>query len=156
MQEEKSIYADVLESAISWRVRDMYNLYGTIRRVLFEGRKAERAAMLSELIKMQGGNIGGSAKVETPDDRLKLARELENINMIQYSVFKLSRQCAGYGAGSLCVRCGPAEVSGAGQMIHSASLYSTEFWAMNAYSAREVPERAFRTGLFRVASSLHW
>ena len=59
---------------------DMYNLYGTIRRVLFEGRKAERAAMLSELIKMQGGNIGGSAKVETPDDRLKLARELENIN----------------------------------------------------------------------------
>ena len=80
MQKEKSIYADVLESAISWRVRDMYNLYGTIRRVLFEGRKAERAAMLSELIKMQGGNIGGSAKVETPDDRLKLARELENIN----------------------------------------------------------------------------
>lgn len=79
MQKEKSIYADVLESAISWRVRDMYNLYGTIRRVLFEGRKAERAAMLSELIKMQGGNIGGSAKVETPDDRLKLARELENI-----------------------------------------------------------------------------
>lgn len=62
MQKEKSIYADVLESAISWRVRDMYNLYGTIRRVLFEGRKAERAAMLSELIKMQGGNIGGSAK----------------------------------------------------------------------------------------------
>lgn len=61
MQKEKSIYADVLESAISWRVRDMYNLYGTIRRVLFEGRKAERAAMLSELIKMQGGNIGGSA-----------------------------------------------------------------------------------------------
>lgn len=59
MQKEKSIYADVLESAISWRVRDMYNLYGTIRRVLFEGRKAERAAMLSELIKMQGGNIGG-------------------------------------------------------------------------------------------------
>lgn len=41
MQKEKSIYADVLESAISWRVRDMYNLYGTIRRVLFEGRKAE-------------------------------------------------------------------------------------------------------------------
>lgn len=80
MQKEKSIYADVLESAISWRVRDMYNLYGTIRRVLFEGRKAERAAMLSELIKMQGGNIGGSAKVETPDDRLKLARELENID----------------------------------------------------------------------------
>lgn len=80
MQKEKSIYADVLESAISWRVRDMYNLYGTIRRVLFEGRKAERAAMLSELIKMQGGNIGGSAKVETLDDRLKLARELENIN----------------------------------------------------------------------------
>ena len=27
MQKEKSIYADVLESAISWRVRDMYNLY---------------------------------------------------------------------------------------------------------------------------------
>lgn len=79
MQEEKSIYADVLKSAISWRVRDMYNLYGTIRRVLFEGRKAERAAMLSELIKMQGGNIGGSAKVETPDDRLKLAREFENL-----------------------------------------------------------------------------
>ena len=73
MQEEKSIYADILKSAISWRVRDMYNLYGTIRRVLFEGRKAERAAMLSELIKMQGGNIGGSAKVETLDDRLKLA-----------------------------------------------------------------------------------
>lgn len=80
MQKEKSIYADVLESAISWRVRDMYNLYGTIRRVLFEGRKAERAAILSELIKMQGGNIGGSAKVETLDDRLKLARELENID----------------------------------------------------------------------------
>lgn len=80
MEKEKSIYADVRASAISWRVRDMYNLYGTIRRVLFEGRKAERAAMLSELIKMQGGNIGGSAKVETPDDRLKLARELENIN----------------------------------------------------------------------------
>ena len=80
MQEEKSIYADILKSAISWRVRDMYNLYGTIRRVLFEGRKAERAAMLSELIKMQGGNIGGSAKVETLDDRLKLARELENID----------------------------------------------------------------------------
>lgn len=55
MQKEKSIYADVLESAISWRVRDMYNLYGTIRRVLFEGRKAERAAMLSELIKMRAG-----------------------------------------------------------------------------------------------------
>ena len=80
MQEEKSIYADVLKSAISWRVRDMYNLYGTIRRVLFEGRKAERAAMLSELIKMQGGNIGGSEKVETPDDRLRLAREFENID----------------------------------------------------------------------------
>lgn len=80
MQKEKSIYADVLESAISWRVRDMYNLYGTIRRVLFEGRRAERAAMLSELIKMQGGNIGGSAKAETLDDRLKLARELENIS----------------------------------------------------------------------------
>ena len=54
MEKEKSIYADVRASAISWRVRDMYNLYGTIRRVLFEGRKAERAAMLSELIKMQG------------------------------------------------------------------------------------------------------
>lgn len=80
MEKEKSIYADVLESAISWRVRDMYNLYGTIRRVLFEGRKAERAAMLSELIKMQGGNIGGAAKVETLDDRLKLAREFENID----------------------------------------------------------------------------
>lgn len=80
MEEEKSIYADILKSAISWRVRDMYNLYGTIRRVLFEGRKAERDAMLYELIKMQGGNIGGSAKVETLDDRLKLARELENIN----------------------------------------------------------------------------
>lgn len=70
MEQEKSIYEDILKSAISWRVRDMYNLYGTIRRVLFEGRKAERAAMLSELIKMQGGNIGGSAKVETLDDRL--------------------------------------------------------------------------------------
>lgn len=80
MEDKKSIYADVRASAISWRVRDMYNLYGTIRRVLFEGRKAERAAMLSELIKMQGGNIGGSAKVETLDDRLKLARELENID----------------------------------------------------------------------------
>ena len=79
MKKEKSIYADILESAISWRVRDMYNLYGTIRRVLFEGRRAERAAMLSELIKMQGGNIGGSAKAETLDDRLKLARELENM-----------------------------------------------------------------------------
>ena len=57
MKKEKSIYADILESAISWRVRDMYNLYGTIRRVLFEGRRAERAAMLSELIKMQGGAL---------------------------------------------------------------------------------------------------
>ena len=43
MQEEKSIYADILKSAISWRVRDMYNLYGTIRRVLFEGRKVNES-----------------------------------------------------------------------------------------------------------------
>lgn len=27
MQKEKSIYADVLESAISWRVRDMYDAW---------------------------------------------------------------------------------------------------------------------------------
>lgn len=80
MEKEESIYANVRASSISWRVREMYNLYGTIRRVLFEGRTAERATMLSELTKMQGGNIGGAAKVETLDDRLKLACELENID----------------------------------------------------------------------------
>lgn len=80
MEKEGSIYANIRESAIICRVRDMYNLYGTIRRVLFEGRTAERAAMMSELTKMQGGNIGGAAKVETLDDRLKLARELESID----------------------------------------------------------------------------
>lgn len=80
MEKEENIYASVRASAISWRVRDMYNLYGTIRRVLFEGRTAERAAMLSELTKMQGGNIGGAVKVETLDDRMKLAREFENID----------------------------------------------------------------------------
>lgn len=63
MEKEKSIYADVRASAISWRVRDMYNLYGTIRRVLFEGRKAERAAMLSELIKMLRRNARPDGRV---------------------------------------------------------------------------------------------
>lgn len=80
MEKIENAYADVLANAIGRRVSDMYYLYGTIRRVLFEGRAAERAGMFSELIRIQGGNIGGSAKVETLDDRLKLAREFENID----------------------------------------------------------------------------
>ena len=90
MEKEKSIYAGVLESAISWRVRDMYNLYGTIRRVLFEGRKAERAAMLSELIKMQGGNIGGSAKA--PASSTSRSLEKERCSNQSFNLFAVSRQ----------------------------------------------------------------
>ena len=55
----ESGFTDARNDAIEERQREMYNLYGTIRKILFEGRTAERAELFSELMKAQGPEIGG-------------------------------------------------------------------------------------------------
>lgn len=69
--------------AIQKRAYEMYNLYGTIRRVLFEGKRTERADMLGELIRQQGGNIGGKADPESPDELQELTKLLAGMDSFE-------------------------------------------------------------------------
>lgn len=62
------------------RACEIYNLYGTIRRVLFEGRKAERANALSQLIQQQGGTIGGKADPNSPEELEAMKQQLAEID----------------------------------------------------------------------------
>ncbi len=69
--------------AIQKRAYEMYNLYGTIRRVLFEGKRTERADMLGELIRQQGGNIGGKADPESTDELQELTKQLAGMDSFE-------------------------------------------------------------------------
>lgn len=71
------------KAAIQERVYEMYNLYGAIRRVLFEGRKVERANALSQLIQQQGGNIGGKADPTSPEELEIMKQELAGIDKLE-------------------------------------------------------------------------
>lgn len=65
------------------RACEIYNLYGTIRRVLFEGRKAERANALSQLIQQQGGTIGGKADPNSPEELEAMKQQLAEIDKLE-------------------------------------------------------------------------
>lgn len=69
--------------AIQERTYEIYNLYGTIRRVLFEGRKAERANALSRLIQQQGGSIGGKADPNLPEELEAMKQQLAGIDKLE-------------------------------------------------------------------------
>ncbi len=69
------------------RACEIYNLYGTIRRVLFEGRKAERANALSQLIQQQGGTIGGKADPNSPEELEAMKQQLAEIDKREEVVF---------------------------------------------------------------------
>lgn len=70
-------------TAIQKRAYEIYNLYGTIRRVLFEGRKEERANALSQLIQQQGGNIGGKADPNSPEELETMKQQLAEIDKLE-------------------------------------------------------------------------
>ena len=70
-------------TAIQKRAYEMYNLYGTIRRVLFEGKRTERANALSQLIQQQGGNIGGKADPNSPEELEAMKRQLAEIDKLE-------------------------------------------------------------------------
>lgn len=70
-------------TAIQKRAYEIYNLYGTIRRVLFEGRKEERANALSQLIQQQGGNVGGKADPNSPEELETMKQQLAEIDKLE-------------------------------------------------------------------------
>lgn len=86
---KKNGFLSARRDAIQNRAYEMYNLYGTIRRVLFEGKRTERADMLGELIRQQGGNIGGKADPESPDELQELTKQLAGIRYVpsKFEVF---------------------------------------------------------------------
>lgn len=87
---QKNGFLSARRDAIQNRAYEMYNLYGTIRRVLFEGKRTERADMLGELIRQQGGNIGGKADPESPDELQELTKQLAG--MEEFSNYQVALQ----------------------------------------------------------------
>lgn len=84
MQKENlSGFAKARIEAVQVRQEELYRLYGMIRRVLLEGRKAERADMFAELIRQQGRNYGGTMKTPSQDDLEKLAHQLAEIDKLE-------------------------------------------------------------------------
>lgn len=70
-------------TAIQKRAYEIYNLYGTIRRVLFEGKRTERANALSQLIQQQGGSIGGKADPNSPEELETMKQQLAEIDKME-------------------------------------------------------------------------
>ena len=80
---EKNGFLLARMDAIQMRTYEMYNLYGTIRRVLFEGKRTERANALSQLIQQQGGSIGGKADPNSPEELETMKRQLAEIDKLE-------------------------------------------------------------------------
>ena len=74
------------KDAIQNRIYVIYNLYGTIRRVLFEGRRVERANALSRLIQQQGENIGGTADPSSQEELEAMKQQLAGIDKLEEAV----------------------------------------------------------------------